>query len=423
MPNARFGPCVCDGGGSGRRSDVDGIEVIDIDVDVDVVRGGRDSRAGGTAEDTVGEAPPSAGGGRGVGAGAGTEWWIVVVVVVADERCPAGGRCPGFGVFVRLDVGFCVGPGPDAVSGRSAVGAERMGVGEGGAARFWERPALPLEERGGGERGRCVLWARVDTGERRGRRPGPVDGASTLASASDASARMSTSPASPSRSAAAAAPAAAACAVEPGCSNDDGSSIMGRLEKCTQPRRVLLPSRTRFVWSPSSSVALARNDDDRPLPFVKLEGDDKDEEVEEDGVRSRPFPFATSANSRARFIRFREFSSTRADARPSMSRNWDASAAGTGTGTGTARTPSAFWERLFCRKRAGRLRDRAEERVRAAGGRKGSEVVLEEGSADAGSSKSNLNGFGGAVLRVKRWIGGGVCVCATHEDEGRMMQP
>jgi hypothetical protein len=82
-------------------------------------------------------------------------------------------------------------------------------------------------------------------------------------------------------------------------------------------------------------------------------------------------------------MRFREFSSTRADARPSISRNLDASAAG----VGVAKT--SFWERLWTRSI---LRDRAERR-RVRDEKKGSEAS-EDGPSDAGSSKSNVRGFG-----------------------------
>lgn len=83
-------------------------------------------------------------------------------------------------------------------------------------------------------------------------------------------------------------------------------------------------------------------------------------------------------------MRFREFSSTRADARPSMSRNLDASAAG------VAKTSP--WERLCTRSI---LRDRAERR-RVRDEKNESEVRV-DGPADAGSSKSNVRGFGTGV--------------------------
>ena len=81
-----------------------------------------------------------------------------------------------------------------------------------------------------------------------------------------------------------------------------------------------------------------------------------------------------------------EFSSTRADARPSMSRNLDTSAAG----VGVAKT--SFWERLCTRSI---LRDRADRR-RVRDEKKGSEAC-EDGPAEAGSSKSNVRGFGAVV--------------------------
>jgi hypothetical protein len=69
-----------------------------------------------------------------------------------------------------------------------------------------------------------------------------------------------------------------------------------------------------------------------------------------------------------------------------MSRNLDASAAG------VAKT--SFWERVWTRSI---LRDRAERR-RVRDEKKGSEgETWEDGPADAGSSKSNVRGFGAGV--------------------------
>jgi hypothetical protein len=86
-------------------------------------------------------------------------------------------------------------------------------------------------------------------------------------------------------------------------------------------------------------------------------------------------------------MRFREFSSTRAEARPSISRTLDASAAGV--------AKMSFCERLWTRSI---LRDRAERR-RVRDEKKGSEgETREDGPADAGSSKSNVRGFGAGVV-------------------------
>jgi hypothetical protein len=114
-----------------------------------------------------------------------------------------------------------------------------------------------------------------------------------------------------------------------------------------------------------------------------------------------------SSDSRA-FIRFREFSSTRADARPSILRKLDTSVAG------IART--SFCERLLTRSKA---RDRTE-RTRVRGGKKGSEG--EDDPADGGSSKSKVRGFGAKAecshimiqtsLRTK-----------THDEGELMLQP
>jgi hypothetical protein len=93
---------------------------------------------------------------------------------------------------------------------------------------------------------------------------------------------------------------------------------------------------------------------------------------------------------RATRIRLREFSSTRAEARPSMSRNFDASVEGVAV--------TSFCEWLWTCPR-GRERTVSAERVRE--GRKGSDEgvgaagVEDEGpGADVGSSKSNVSGFG-----------------------------
>ena len=79
----------------------------------------------------------------------------------------------------------------------------------------------------------------------------------------------------------------------------------------------------KLVWSPSSSMervplVVVRSF----LPFIT-----------EDLFAARG-----ARSPSAALIRFREFSSTRADARPSMSRNLDASAAGMAT--------TLFWEWL-----------------------------------------------------------------------------
>ena len=137
--------------------------------------------------------------------------------------------------------------------------------------------------------------------------------------------------------------------------------------------RCSLAARKRFVWSSSSSServpAIART---RSLPF--------------NGDRS-------GRTERATRIRLREFSSTRADARPSMSRNLDVSAEGI---AGTS-----FCEWLWTCARA---RERTVRSERALEGRKGSEEVVvvvkeeEDGPAvDAGSSKPNVSGFGARV--------------------------
>lgn len=139
--------------------------------------------------------------------------------------------------------------------------------------------------------------------------------------------------------------------------------IIGRLEWCTR-------SAGPMSWSPSSSIervaitVAARIF--RSLPFS-----------EDLCARARSAP---TSLSRA-LIRFREFSSTRADARPSMSRNLDASAAG------IART--SFWDWLWTRPR---VRDRTD-RARVREGRKGSDAV-DDGPADAGSSKPKESGCG-----------------------------
>jgi hypothetical protein len=119
--------------------------------------------------------------------------------------------------------------------------------------------------------------------------------------------------------------------VGPGWDSGSFDRMMGRLECSTSVAR---PSRRRFVWSPSSSIervtttvaGVVVEARIRPLPFS------------EDPCAARSSPSPSLVHARAAFIRFREFSSTRADARPSMSRNLDASAAG------IART--SFWERL-----------------------------------------------------------------------------
>jgi hypothetical protein len=119
--------------------------------------------------------------------------------------------------------------------------------------------------------------------------------------------------------------------VGPGWDSGSFDRMMGRLECGTS---AAWPFRRRFVWSPSSSiervtttvVVVVVEARIRPLPFS------------EDPCATWSSPSPSLARARAAFIRFREFSSTRADARPSMSRNLDASAAG------IARTSS--WERL-----------------------------------------------------------------------------
>jgi hypothetical protein len=154
---------------------------------------------------------------------------------------------------------------------------------------------------------------------------------------------------------------------EPGWNNgslDFDGNIMGRLEK-SNPVSSGGASRMKLVWSPSSSIERV------PRAVVAH-------------IRSLPFVedlFGPRARSPSAFIRFREFSSTRAEARPSMSRNLDVSA------VGMAKT--SFWEWLWTRSRVrnrvGRTRARDEE--------KGSEAC-EDGPADAGSSKSKVRGFG-----------------------------
>jgi len=131
----------------------------------------------------------------------------------------------------------------------------------------------------------------------------------------------------------------------------------------------------KFVWSPSSSierVTITVAAHIRSLPFS-----------EDLCARARSAP---TSLSRA-LIRFREFSSTRADARPSMSRNLDASAAGIAS--------TSFWDWLWTRPRVRARTDRA--RVRE--GRKGSDV-LDDGPADAGSSKPKESGCGADVERL-----------------------
>ena len=98
--------------------------------------------------------------------------------------------------------------------------------------------------------------------------------------------------------------------------------------------------------------------------------------------------------NRATRIRLREFSSTRAEARPSMSRNLDVSAAG------VAATSFCEWLWMFPS-----ARERTVSVGRAREGRKGSDegvvvAVVEDDdgpAADAGSSKSNVSGFGARV--------------------------
>ena len=151
--------------------------------------------------------------------------------------------------------------------------------------------------------------------------------------------------------------------------------MMGRLEYCAPLVlvRCSLEALRRFVWSCSSSrervPAAART---RSLPFS--------------GDRS----VRTVRETR---IRLREFSSTRAEARPSISRNLDASAEGVAA--------TSFCEWLWTCPRA-RERTVSAERVRE--GRKGSDeevavaVVEDDGpAADVGSSKSNVSGFGAGV--------------------------
>jgi len=162
--------------------------------------------------------------------------------------------------------------------------------------------------------------------------------------------------------------------------------------------------RRKFVWSPSSSIervtitVAARI---RSLPFR-----------EDLCARARSAPMSLS---RA-LIRFREFSSTRAEARPSMSRNLDASAAG------IARTSS--WEWLWTRAR---VRDRTE-RARVREGRKGSDV-LEDGPADGGSSKPKESGCGADVERGSGrqnsafWCERVLLERRTHHNEAPTMQP
>ena len=113
-------------------------------------------------------------------------------------------------------------------------------------------------------------------------------------------------------------------------------------------------------------------------------------------VRTRSLPFSGDRRVRtvrATRIRLREFSSTRAEARPSMSRNLDASAEGVAV--------TSFCEWLWTCPRA-RERTVSAERVRE--GRKGSDeeiavaVVEDDGpAADVGSSKSNVSFFGAGV--------------------------
>lgn len=121
----------------------------------------------------------------------------------------------------------------------------------------------------------------------------------------------------------------------------------------------------KLVWSPSSSIERAALVEAhiRSLPFI----DDLF------GARARSPPSA--------LIRFREFSSTRAEARPSMSRNLDVSAAGMAT--------TSFWEWHWT---VSRVRNRVG-RARVRDVRNGS-VACKDDPADAGSSKSKVSGFG-----------------------------
>ena len=135
--------------------------------------------------------------------------------------------------------------------------------------------------------------------------------------------------------------------------------------------------------------------------------------------RSLPFTKDLFVGPRVRsrspstFMRFREFSSTRADARPSISRNLDASA------VGVAKTSS--WERLWTRSI---LRDRAERR-RVRDEKNGSEEACEDGpAADAGSSKSNVRGFG-AGASFMDYVSDSLqrTQIQTYDDEEPTMQP
>jgi hypothetical protein len=133
---------------------------------------------------------------------------------------------------------------------------------------------------------------------------------------------------------------------------------MGRLEKCNPAvsgGSGSVVSRMKLVWSPSSSIERVPLVVIRSfLPFI----------ITEDLFTARG-----ARSPSAAFIRFREFSSTRADARPSMSRNLDASAAGMAT--------ASFWEWLCawccCRCCCSRVRSRAD-RARVRDERKGSEA-------------------------------------------------
>jgi hypothetical protein len=171
---------------------------------------------------------------------------------------------------------------------------------------------------------------------------------------------------------------------------------MGRLEWCTSVAR---PSRRRFVWSPSSSiervattVVAARI---RPLPFTTS---DLCVARARRSKAPSPSPLSLSRARAAAFIRFREFSSTRADARPSMSRNLDASVAGMAR---TSFREWLCWPWLWTRPP--RARDRTDRmRVRfPEGRRKGSEeaLELEDGPADGGSSKPKVSGCGAGDVR------------------------
>ena len=128
MPSARLGPCVCDEG----RADED------EDEEVPRFRGSDSGVMGAADADLFGCTPVAGGGiiiGGGVGAGTGCcgkgEVWCA-------EGRGGTGVCLG-----GAAVTFCAG----VDTSRSAVGVERIGVGEGGAARFLEY--LVEGERGG----------------------------------------------------------------------------------------------------------------------------------------------------------------------------------------------------------------------------------------------------------------------------------